>query len=84
MQQGFMMSPIWICVFFLLAKPYPVYGGLGSVVSPSCPIKCDVFCGGSSHPTNGESGKSDQNGHRCANSGTEKNCCRRTDEITTN
>ena len=37
------MSPIWLCVVVLLAKPYPVYGGLGSVVSPSCPIKCDVF-----------------------------------------
>ena len=38
-----MMSQIWLCVFVLLAKPYPIYGGLGSVVSPSCPIKCDVF-----------------------------------------
>ena len=38
-----MMSPIWLRVFVLLAIMYSVYGGLGSVVSPSCPIKCDVF-----------------------------------------
>ena len=37
------MSPIWLCVFVLLAIIYSVYGGLGSVVSPSCPIKCDLF-----------------------------------------
>ena len=37
------MSRVWICVFFLMAITRSAYGGLGSVVSPSCPIKCDVF-----------------------------------------